>query len=324
MQISATRVSDGSIARARETNQSIVARSAQFHADGADGFQVAHDVFEQFTTAAAGLEDLGWPTDRIRTALQPSRDVFATASLMGRCQTWPRGYAGDFETIEWLAGLENQNEPGTLGWYFDEVILNSPVAQQHRNKLECQTAAIAQCLLRKRDARVLSVACGGCLDWVPMLSCLSDFTGEIVLNDYEPEALSLASKRIGSATARFRCVPGNLLRVCRRLESGPQFDLVVAGGVFDYLSDQAIVVLIRSIYQRLLAPGGRLLFTNMAKGNAFRPLMEYGSNWNLIERTEQQMIELCMEAGVGRGDVRITRDATGLALLARVDRSARV
>ena len=42
--------------------------------------------------------------------------------------------------------------------------------------------------------------------------------------------------------------------------------------------DRAIVFLVHAIYQDLLASGGVPLFTNMAQGNPWRLLMEYGSD----------------------------------------------
>lgn len=305
------------------TNLGIQAAGKQFWGDGPAGRRVALHLFEEFGATAALLERLGWTANSIQEALRPSREVFATASFMRRCQEWPLGYAGDFKTIELLAGAANHSEPGTLGWHFEEIILQSPVAQQHRNKLSHQTEEIARTILRRRDARILSIGCGGCLDWEPVLPSLTDFDGEIVLNDCEPAALELAGQRVRSATARYRLAPGNVLRVVKRLaHSGSRFDLVVAGGLFDYLSDKGIVFLLRSIFAELLAPGGVILFTNIAEGNPWRPLMEHGSNWSLIERTEAQVLALCREAGISPAEVSLKRDATGLTLLTRVVRAA--
>jgi extracellular factor (EF) 3-hydroxypalmitic acid methyl ester biosynthesis protein len=217
---------------------------------------------------------------------------------MRRCQEWPRGYSGDFETIEYLATAMNQSIPGSLGWHFENVLLQSPIVQQHLNKLRIQSMEIGRAVTRIRNARVLSIACGGCLDWEPVLPCLKDFAGEIVLNDYEPTALEVAERRLGSATRRYRLAPGNALRVMKHLSNLARFDLVVAGGLFDYLPDRVIVFLLRVISQDLLAPGGVFLFTNIAEGNPWRALMEYGANWTLIERSEERIRELCREAGI--------------------------
>ncbi len=228
-------------------------------------------------------------------------------------------YAGDFETIEYLAGAVNRSKPATIAWHFEQILLESPVTQQHRNKLNRQTSEILSALERRSSARIFSLACGGCLDWIPAFSALQGFTGEILLNDHDPAALQLSASRFAAVTPRYRLAPGNILRVARRLTEAHEFDLAIAGGLFDYLPDRAIVSLLGAIYRRL-APGGALLFTNMARGNPWRPLMEYGSDWRIIERSEDQIHRLCSEAGVQASEVGIARDATGLALLVRVAR----
>jgi hypothetical protein len=167
------------------------------------------------------------------------RQVFAASPFMQRCQEWPRGYAGDFETIEYLVAGVNCSAPETLGWHIEGLLLESPVVQQHCNKLRCQSQEIAGAVTRSRSARVLSIGCGGCLDWVPILPQLKSFTGEIVLNDSEPAALELAERRLRSATTHYRLAPGNFIRIVRRLADCPGFDLVLAGGLFDYLSHRA-------------------------------------------------------------------------------------
>ena len=101
-----------------------------------------------------------------------------------------------------LTAGTNHSVPGTIGWHFEQILLESAVVQQHRNKLEYQSLAILRAVGDSHSARVLSMACGGCLDWLPALRHLSDFTGEIVLNDFDPAALELAERRLRSATAR--------------------------------------------------------------------------------------------------------------------------
>ena len=191
------------------------------------------------------------------------------------------------------------------------------MVQQHRNKLNYQSLEIARALMRSKTARVLSIACGGCLDWIPILPRLNDFAGEIVLNDVEAAALELAERRLRSATTRYRFAPGNVIRVAKRLAGRPPFDLIVAGGLFDYLPNRAIVVLLREM-QVLLTPGGILLFTNIAEGNPWRHLMEYGSNWNLNGRSEDRVLEICRQAGIPVCSVTIEREPTRLTLITTV------
>lgn len=288
--------------------------------DPVTGGQVALSVLKRFAETAGVLESRGWSAERIKERLGPSRRVFATSWFMQRCQEWPRGYAGDFETIEYMVSGANQSLTGTLGWHIENILLESPAVQQHRNKLKCQSLEIAETVMRSRTARLLSIGCGGCMDWVPILPDLKTFAGEIVLNDHEPAALELAEYRLRPVTTQYRLAPGNIIRISKRLADGDCFDLVLAGGLFDYLSDRASVFLVRTIFQDLLAPGGVLLFTNMAEGNPWRLLMEYGSDWSLLERSEDRIIEICRKAGIPRSSISLTREATRLTVITRVVR----
>jgi hypothetical protein len=301
-----------------EINERLEAAGSRCWGEGPAGRHAALRLLRRFNKTAMVLESCGWPADRIRDCLAPSRRIFATSPFMRRCQEWPRGYPGDFETIEYLADGINHSLLGTLGWHIEEILLQSSVVEQHRNKLLYQSLEIGRALKRSNTARVLSIACGGCLDWMPLLTRLSDFAGEIVLNDCDSAALELAERRIQSASIRYCLAPGNIIRVAKHLMGGPRFDLVIAGGLCDYLSDRAIVYLVRAVSQGLLALGGKFLFTNMAAGNPWRPLMEYGSNWKLIERSECRILEICREAGIPQRSISIGRESTGLTLITAV------
>jgi len=85
------------------------------------------------------------------------------------------------------------------------------------------------------------------------------------------------------------------------------------------LDSRAATLLIRLGY-RSLAPGGAFYFTNIAKGNPYRTLIEYFGDWKLIERTEDDILRDCAAAGIDRENVAIRRDETGLALLIEVTR----
>jgi extracellular factor (EF) 3-hydroxypalmitic acid methyl ester biosynthesis protein len=96
-----------------------------------------------------------------------------------------------------------------------------------------------------------------------------------------------------------------------------RFDLVVAGGLFDYLPDRWAVTTLRAI-RRMMAPGGRLLFSNIAAGNPFRPWLEYLAEWRLIERHETDLRRLLREAGFTSDHVDVCPDTSRLALMVDV------
>ena len=77
---------------------------------------------------------------------------------------------------------------------------------------------------------------------------------------------------------------------------GP-FDLVVAGGLFDYLPDEAITRLLQQARERLLTPSGQVLFTNIALENPCRLWIECLADWRLIHRSADHLSRQCADAG---------------------------
>jgi SAM-dependent methyltransferase len=238
-----------------------------------------------------------------------------------RLQTWPRGYAGDFETVEWLCDATNRAEPNTIGWAIEAYALQSPIAQQHRNKVVLQARAVLTTLAsRRRPARIASLGCGGYRDLFLIQDCITDGSGTFVLVDSDRQALAFAHQRLNRLTASCEFVHGVVPRVLTTVASKGACDLVLAGGLFDYLPDRWAVAALRGVYP-LLACGGTFFFSNIAAGNPFRGWLEYLADWRLIERSESDVRRLLAAAEIDDCALRIDRDTSGLALIVELRRS---
>lgn len=258
-------------------------------------------------------EAAGMSRAEIVAFLEPVREIHRRSPFVARLQEWPRQYPGDFETVEYIMRGENRAAQSTLAWHCEAYSLNFPIAQQHRNKVQHQASQILRALTAADEPRILALACGSCPDFRLVLPFLERTNARIVLNDADPAALDFAEKQLASIAGRCDFIEGNVLTAVRRLAG--DFDLVLAGGLFDYLPDRAATFLIRTVTSRLLREGGTFFFTNIARGNVYRPLIEYLGDWFLIERSEDDIEELCAAAGVPSRSVSMRRDETGLALL---------
>lgn len=265
-------------------------------------------------TAVMACEDAGLTRLEMLPVLESVRALHARAPFVHRLQTWPRGYPGDFETVEWLCDARNRAEPGSVPWAIEQCSLQSPLAQQHRNKVGLQARAILKALVAKPSARIASIGCGGCRD----LSMVQDYIpaghGQFVLVDADAGALAFARERLDLLDGRCTFVNGRVPRVLTKLRDGGAFDLVVSGGLFDYLSDRWAIATLTAVRQ-MLAPGGRVFLSNIACGNPFRPWIEYLADWWLIERQESDIMRLLEQGGFDPALAKVSRDSSGLALL---------
>ena len=253
----------------------------------------------------------------LRQIVEPARRAHAASPFIRRLQEWPRGYAGDFETIEWLYRGQNRAE-GIVGRAFEQYALTAAIAQQHRNKVGFQASCVLSAVERHPECRILSLACGSSPDIRSIAGHVKP-GATVVLSDSDPAALAFSAQHLAPIADRCRFVLGPVPRVLRPLRSHGPFHLVYAGGLFDYLSDRVIERTLSMIWRSLLAPGGRLVFTNIAHGNPFRVWLEYIANWPLIERSEAGIEALCRAAGID-APVTMTLESTGLAILASISR----
>jgi extracellular factor (EF) 3-hydroxypalmitic acid methyl ester biosynthesis protein len=271
--------------------------------------------------AIARCEDSGVPVGVVNSALAEVRAACLGAPFVRWAQEWPRGYPGDFEMIERIVSQSNQAAAGTFGWYLEGMMLNSPITQQHRNKLAHQSGLIVAALAAARPgaARILMIAAGGAADLRQVPASLVGPDDRFVLNDVDPAALTLAGDLLGPLRAQCQMEPGNIFKQIDRLAGLGPYDLVLAGGLFDYLPDRPAARLVEAVLTRLCRPGGRFYFSNIATGNPFAGMMKHLADWSLIERDEAALRDLVRGAGKGRTDeISVRREGTGLTLLTEV------
>ena len=264
--------------------------------------------------AISDCEEAGCSRDSIRAITSCFREKAGEHSnLIERMQTWPRGYAGDFETVELIVDGTNHAEPNSLSYFFEQFGLNSAMSQQHRNKIVHQAEAIVQSIRKNKDkSRILSLASGGCLDilYASQLEELNE--AEFVFNDIDRESLELSKSRTDALGLSTTFIEKDVISLLSHSEKLGKFDLIVVGGLFDYLSDKAIVFILKNSLSHLMDSGGKFLFTNIANNNPHRYWMEYLLDWRLIERDEERLFDLIERAGFSIDKVTIKKELTGL------------
>ncbi len=290
---------------------------------------------QDIAAAIAVAESAGLARDEIFASVTNARKLLNLSPFVRRLRTWPRGYPGDFETIEQIITQRNDAPENTLGYWIEQYCLASPISQQHRNKIQEQARIIAKTVTREKPAnsvpatqgssrsptRVLVMACGSCADLRLAEPTIKPASFTVVLNDADEGAIEFSLAHLDGIRDRVQTAIGNVLQRARTLGSDGKFDLVVAGGLFDYLDDRAAKTLIRIVFDKLLVRDGVFFFTNIGKGNPYRPWMEYLADWTLIERSDEDIKTLVEAASPNTPalfDMEIFTEGTGLTKLIRI------
>jgi extracellular factor (EF) 3-hydroxypalmitic acid methyl ester biosynthesis protein len=273
--------------------------------------------------ALLDCEEANIDSDLLRVKVAGARLMHRRSELCRRLQDWPRGYPGDWESIDYLLDGINRTPEEDFGHALEQHALWCAASQQHRNKVAYQTMLFDRLISRKPTAKVLSIACGGSRDLASLVHRADDFRGTVVLNDADGSALDVSLTRLAPFGDRCIRVQGSALNVVSQAAHFGPFDLVVAGGLFDYLSDALAIRLLREVYRKCIAADGLFLFTNIGVDNPYRPWMSYMGSWRLLERSENAIVDLCQRASIPRDCVRLTRDATGLAWLIELAKPTR-
>jgi extracellular factor (EF) 3-hydroxypalmitic acid methyl ester biosynthesis protein len=272
-------------------------------------------LFFQYFKALVNDLEISTQREDIINLIPNIRNIAATSPFVNKAQQWRRGYQGDFEAIGHLISGQNKAVPGTTGHLMEDFFLTSDICKQHIEKVQYQSALIKKVVEGNPLATILSIGCGTSEDVRFNIDLIKGSQIDITIVDADKDALACSMQNLEAIKYNVSAVHGNIYKIARTLKQ--QYDLVIIGGVFDYLSDNAIIRVLSSLKHNL-APGGKLFFTNIKHCNPYRIYMEYLSDWILVERAEQDIYRLLADSGLGNHDVKLQVDKTGLSYLVEV------
>ena len=216
----------------------------------------------------------------------------------------PRGYAGDFQTIEMIY----RNRPagtGRIGPLLDRCFLNSPIATAIRNRRVLLAKEIMKTVQAKDGAaHVTCLACGPAQEVFDVFQQLDDRRRlQASLIDIDLQALAYVADRRDNAGLqnRINLINANLVYLAlgrQKLELKDQ-DLIYSIGLIDYFNDKFVVKLLNWIHGRL-RPGGTVILGNFHPNNYCKEVMDYVLEWRLIHRSEEDMNRLFTCSAFGR------------------------
>lgn len=278
-------------------------------------------LFEKFEIAARDIELELQPAHRAycRRQLHP---LLLCSPFMNRIYAKPLGYAGDYEMIDMI--LRDPCEGNSVfAMLLNVFILSQTPAVAHRNRVAFLVRKLleesARVAADNRTLRVFNVACGPAGETQAFLrDHEASNRAEFTLLDMNDETLDHARRVTNEIKATHRrrtnihfvkkSVQQLLKQANKSRNSAGEFDLIYCAGLFDYLNDRVCKSLMNLFYD-LLAPGGKLVATNVDSCNPIRNIMEYIFEWHLIHRTGSEFAALAPD-GAAADDVNITAEGT--------------
>lgn len=288
-------------------------------------------VREQFRMLTKLLnETLGDPCAESRAAVEQIglrvQQEFLPYMLLtenaARWYTKPRGYAGDFLSIEYIYENEARGT-AAVGRLLDRCFLDLQAAQAVRNRRPLIADLITEVageVGKSRTTRLTSLACGPAREVFDVFGRIeAPAELEVHLLDIDLQALAFVAERRDKLRLKKHIHLHNenlvYLATGRKQFAATEQDLVYSIGLIDYFADRFVVQLLDAIHAAL-APGGRVVLGNFHPDNPDKAVMDHVLDWKLIHRNEDDMNRLFASSAFGRPCSRILYESQRINLFA--------
>jgi len=231
----------------------------------------------------------------------------------------PLGYAGDFEMMNLIYRQETVGR-SLFARCLQRYYIDEPAAQAVRNRADYLESVITPLIhiTSEEPLDMLSVACGPAMEWQKILTNNSEWSRPVhaELLDQDTQALQYAQtemrrlNRNAIVNLQFTYTNAAIKNVIARGVSNKSYDLIYSAGLFDYLSDSVARKAAESLHKGL-KPGGKLIIGNFNINNPTTLLMDYALDWQLIYRSEEDLIKLF--TGIGT-DIEVQKEPLGINL----------
>ena len=236
-----------------------------------------------------------------------------------RMYTKPRGYAGDYLTIQKIYEDEAGGS-GHLGPLIDRAFLEQPAARAVRNRRGLMAGKIKEVFTPDREVQVTSFACGPARELFDAFDDLQQPENvRAHLVDIDVQALDFLRTTLQDHPLEgvTELIHANLVYLAlgrQNLDLPPQ-DLIYSIGLIDYFGDRFVVKLLNFIHERLGA-GGRVVLGNFHPDNPTRGVMDHVLDWKLIHRNEDDMNRLFRDSLFGCDCAELILEDSGVNLFA--------
>jgi extracellular factor (EF) 3-hydroxypalmitic acid methyl ester biosynthesis protein len=246
----------------------------------------------------AQLPQEEWVTFGDQARRHPLHRLLLESPFTRRAYEKPRGYAGDAVLMDLIYGLaQPRGDLSPLGGMLYGYEFDSPCFKSVRTRRATLAGEIDSVAETRPHTEVLAVASGHLreIEWSRAARA-----GAVTLTALDQDRDSLEC--VGRAYQHYRLatVPASIGDLLRRSVNLPEFDLVYAAGLYDYLEEDLARTLTATLF-RHVSPGGRLLIANFTTKTYDAAFMEAFMDWRLVYRTPEEVRRLA--AAIPRDEV---------------------
>lgn len=247
------------------------------------------------------------------------------APVLHRSYHKPLGYAGDYQVLVWIYSPENHYEGDTLfGKLLHRMACTTTASLAGIERIPFLTHKIREQLEQHQanhPFRLFSLASGPAKEIQDLLQNHPPrIPLHITLFDQDAEALSYAHELLSPLEAKcseyvqiqyLHSSVKQLIQGAEFIKDFPKQDMITSTGLFDYLPKRVASQLLTNLVS-ILAPDGTAYIGNF-KVNDTQFIFEYLCDWDLIYRTEQDLMDLTANVPVPV-DYRVECEKTGTNL----------
>lgn len=285
-----------------------------------------HQIFDRMVKACLELESCILNKSELDPIKEFFFGVYKDYIRAGKYNRWvidrPYGYAGDFYILDQI--YQNSIDSKGFERCVDNYFLNSAATVATRTRKEDFKKHLRKLIdeSRLKNLRLMDLGCGPCRLEKELLEDASFKSGKQVIIDcvdHDERALDYAKSLLNGSRslADLNFVRVNAIKLALSKKAGRliphKYNIIFSLGFFDYFEDKIAARLICNL-EEMLVPGGYLLISNYreADRNPSRIYMQWGIDWQLVYRSEDDFVKLFLNAGFDSEEIKIEHGYGGI------------
>lgn len=229
---------------------------------------------------------------------------FKQSYLFTRAREWPRGYPGDYETLEKnYLGVPVVSQG--IGMYLDNYFLSTTLARGVRERKELLSHLILKELgNRDNGQRVLNIGCGSSREIFDIGKTINAFAPKMTFLDYDEEAVEYSKLLLYNAEidiSEFQFLKYNAFKLTNVENTEATFgkqDIIYSAGLFDYVQTKGLKKMIHSLYN-LLDEGGVIIAPFKDKEHYNSLDYHWFADWSYFYQRSIEDVALILENASG-------------------------